>query len=70
MSKPTLRWRRKQLGLTLQQMADKIEVAGVDAPFLSRLERNLHRSEWVDPSTLLTIGKCYGVRLRVRESAR
>lgn len=66
MSKPTLRWRRQQLGLTLQQMAEQIAEPGVDAPFLSRMERNLHRSEWTDPQILAKIGKCYGVRISGR----
>ena len=64
MSRPQLRTIRKQLGLTLQDMAEKIVMQGCDVPFLSRFERGRDMSEGITPELAAKISEAYGVRLR------
>jgi hypothetical protein len=51
-------------------MADKINHAGCDAPFLSRFERSLYTSESFDREMLRAIGRGYGTRIRMTTRER
>jgi transcriptional regulator with XRE-family HTH domain len=64
MSRPRLRTIRKQQGLTLQDMVDKIAMKGCDVPFLSRFERSKDTTDGITPELASAISAAYGVRLR------